>query len=138
MVLLANVCATAQAPTNNAPTAAAPPVANASLAGSVVDAKGGQPLKKARITLRRVFEPGPQGPGVNPQMQMELARRNEERASPYNATTDTTGKFTVPAVRPGRYRLYVERSGYVRTEYGQRQPGRPGAVMTLEIGRAHV
>lgn len=104
--------------------------------GNVVDAKGGQPLKKARITLRRVFEQGPLGGRNNAQLEADIARRvAEERNTPYNAVTDAAGKFVIPSVRPGRYRLYVERAGYVRAEYGQRQPGRLGAALTLDSGQ---
>lgn len=142
MAALALVCAApsvaqTKAGGTGAATTAAPPVA--SLEGTVVRATDGQPLKKARLTLRRVFDAQPQGlpggPGSQEAMRMEMMMREQTRNAPYIAASDVTGKFTIPNVTPGRYRLTVERQGYVRTEYGQRQPGRAGATITLNGGQ---
>jgi hypothetical protein len=50
-------------------------------------------------------------------------------------TTDDTGKFIFPNVRPGKYRLLASRQAYIRTEYGQRTPDGPGVVFTVTGGQ---
>jgi hypothetical protein len=95
--------------------------------GTVTRAVDGQPLKRARVILRRIVErPGPQqGPFGS-----------EQRGSPFVATSDAAGKFSLRDVTAGRYRLTVERQGYVRGEYGQRRPGGPGTPLVLAAGQS--
>lgn len=82
--------------------------------GTVVRVGTNEPLRKARISLERA----------------------ESRGQPAAAVvSDASGKFILKEVDPGRYRLNVERNGYVRQQYGQRGPGQPGAILTLEPGR---
>lgn len=78
--------------------------------GMVLKSADGMPLKKARVILRRA----------------------EGRAAPVQGTTDAEGRFILRDVPPGRYRLFVERNGYARQEYGQRSANRPGSVITLQ------
>src|SRR5216683_2314335 len=67
------------------------------LEGQVVNATTGQPLGKAALTLRRVdARPGASGPGAP--------------ASSYSATSDTSGKFSIPSIEPGKYRLSATRT----------------------------
>jgi hypothetical protein len=82
--------------------------------GTVLRAGTNEPLRKARVTLRRA------------------EGRSEASQS---ATTDAAGRFALKSVEPGRYRLFVERIGFVRQEFGQRTPGRPGSVLTLSEGQ---
>ena len=81
--------------------------------GQVVKAGTGQPLKKARVVLRK----------------------EESRETPQAVGTDADGKFQFKNVEPGRYRVYAVRNGYVRQEYGQRSSTRPGTVLTLAPGQ---
>lgn len=116
------------------PAGSAP--AGAQVQGTVVSAAGGQPLKKARVTLRRVMEGGPGAQGGPPMGPGgEAFNRPQVRNVPYTAITDASGQFAITDVQPGRYRLTVERQGYVRAEYGQRQAGRAGATLTLDAGQ---
>jgi protocatechuate 3,4-dioxygenase beta subunit len=78
--------------------------------GMVLKSADGMPLKKARVILRRA----------------------EGRPAPVQGTTDADGRFILRDVPPGRYRLFVERNGYARQEYGQRSANRPGSVITLQ------
>lgn len=84
-----------------------------SIEGTVMKVTDGLPLKKARVMLRRA----------------------EGRATPVSATTDADGKFAMREVPPGRYRMFVERNGYARQEYGQRSANRPGSVITIGAGQ---
>ncbi len=103
---------------------------NCTVEGTVVRATDGQPLRRARVQLIRVQE---QRPGPPPGMPQVQAPRPPGR-SPV-ALTDSQGRFTLTDVQPGRYRMYVERGGYVRAEYGQRYPNRPGTQLTLDRGQ---
>jgi hypothetical protein len=51
------------------------------------------------------------------------------------ATTNDTGQFEFKDVPPGRYRLFAEREGFLRTEYGQSLPSPVGIPITLVSGR---
>ncbi|MGH9816347.1 MAG: carboxypeptidase-like regulatory domain-containing protein, partial [Candidatus Acidiferrales bacterium] len=95
---------------------AGPPVKPAelgSIEGTVLKITDGLPLKKARVMLRRA----------------------EGMSTPVSASTDAGGKFVMREVTPGRYRLFVDRNGYARQEYGQRAANRPGSVITIGAGQ---
>ena len=100
----------AQQPT---PQPAEKPPEKCVLEGQVVRAGSGEPLKKARVVLRKA----------------------EGRDEPYSTLSDAAGRFVLTDLEPGRYRLYVGRNGYVRQEYGQRQPNSPGTILTLAPGQ---
>ncbi len=93
---------------------AAPPVEKCTMEGQILDAALGAPIKKVQVTLRRVEGRNSIGAG---------------------ATTDAAGRFSLRDIDPGRYRLWAERTGYVRQEYGARSSGRQGTVLTLESGQ---
>jgi protocatechuate 3,4-dioxygenase beta subunit len=80
-----------------------------SIAGTVVKLAGGEPLRKARITLRS----------------------QNDRTRSISTTTDSGGRFELKSIDPGGYKLTVSRVGFVTFEYGQRKPGDPGATLTL-------
>ena len=86
--------------------------AAASIQGYVVRV-GGEPLGKARVMLRPV----------------------EGRSPVYGAVTEAGGAFHLANIRPGSYRLHIERDGYVDREYGQISPSRPGTVLVLLDGQ---
>src|SRR6476620_10712945 len=74
------------------------------LEGQVFNAVTGEPLGKAALTLRRVdSQPGPGAP-----------------ARSYSATSDSSGKFSIVNIDPGKYRLSATRTGFVNAEYGAR------------------
>jgi hypothetical protein len=87
-----------------------------SVAGQVSNANTGEPLGKAELTLRRTdMRPGTGGiPGS------------------YSGTTDSTGRFLIQKVEPGRYRLTARRNGYVAGEYGAADPSRAGNPVTVD------
>jgi hypothetical protein len=81
--------------------------------GIVVRLGTNTPLERARVELRR-------------------AEGNELVRS---TITVEDGGFALEGVAPGRYRLFAEHRGFVRSEYGQQIPGHPGQILTLESGR---
>jgi hypothetical protein len=84
----------------------------ASVEGVVMRADTGEPLRRAVITIRVA----------------------EGRGTPFTVATDIAGRFRIEGLPPGRYRLTVDRTGFVRAEYGQRAVDRPGSVLALAPG----
>ena len=70
----------------------APPAKPSSIAGSVVKEPGSQPLKKVLV---------------------QVVAENQQEGGNYTASTDADGHFRIENVLPGRYRLFVERTGFV-------------------------
>jgi hypothetical protein len=95
-----------------APRAAqGPPQKPGRLTGKILNAVTGEPLARADVMLM----PGQAGP---------------ERAT-YSTTTDASGSFVMADIPPGRYRLWGDRTGYVRTELGSRGAGRMGTTINV-------
>src|SRR5258708_11288412 len=86
------------------------PVEKATIEGLVVSAGTGEPLRRAVVTLRQVVG----------------------REPSYATSSDSSGHFMLRDIEPGRYRLWVQRNGYIRQEYGQRAANRPGTILTLQ------
>lgn len=84
-----------------------------SVEGQVVRVGTSEPVPKALVVLRRI----------------------DGRDTPYAATADASGKFSLLRVEPGRYRLSAEKNGFVRSEFGQRAADRPGTTLTLNPGQ---
>jgi hypothetical protein len=104
-----------------AETSSLNPADACTLEGRVVKLGTGEPLRKARVTLVREGQGIGSGRGARPQ--------------PVTVLTSAEGEFAFKDVAPGRYRLSVTRNGFVRQEYGQPRPGRPGSALTLTRGQ---
>ncbi len=89
------------------------PPEKSSIEGLVVKAATSEPLNKAWLTLRKL----------------------DGREPLHITSTDARGRFVLRDLEPGQYRLWVERKGYVRHEYGQRAANRPGTILTLAPGQ---
>ena len=106
---------------NGTPQPPPPPTPTADLAameGTVYNALGGTPLRKATITINRQ-NGGPLAPG---------ARTN------YSATTDAGGHYSIAGIEPGTYRVNADHTGYLNMAYNARKPGSAGTP--LDLGRA--
>jgi protocatechuate 3,4-dioxygenase beta subunit len=86
--------------------------AQASLEGKVVKESAGEPLKKAII---------------------ELIGENQEEGDNFTATSDQDGHYKIAGIHPGRYRLFVERSGYIEVDARRRRSD--GVVLSFEAGQ---
>src|SRR5215468_5911293 len=84
----------------------------ASLEGKVVKEPAGEPIKKAII---------------------ELIGENQENGGNYTATSDQEGHFRVTDIHAGRYRLFVERTGYIEVDAKRRRSN--GVMLSLEAGQ---
>ncbi len=85
----------------------------AALEGQVVTAATGEPLKKALLRLQKA----------------------DARAQSVTAVTDSSGRFAFSEIEPGRYRLSVQRNGYLQQRYGQRGRNHPGTILSLAPGQ---
>lgn len=95
-----------------------PPTPTADLAtmeGTVYNALGGTPLRKATVTMNR------QNGGPLPQ----------GARSSYSATTDASGHFSIAGIEPGTYRLNADHTGYLNMSYNARKPGGNGTPLDL-------
>lgn len=112
LVLLRGICdgqAPAQAQSEQKP---------AKVEGRVIHASSGEPVRKATLTLR----PAAMSPGV--------------LAPVHSVSSDAEGKFAFEKVEPGTYRLSAERQGFLRQDYGARQPFAAGTALRLGPGDA--
>jgi Carboxypeptidase regulatory-like domain len=87
-------------------------ILKASLEGSVVKEPAGEALKKAIV---------------------ELIGENQDEGGNYTATSDPEGHFKITAIQPGRYRLFVERTGYMEVDHKRRHS--EGIVLSFEAGQ---
>jgi protocatechuate 3,4-dioxygenase beta subunit len=98
-----------------------PPTPAAELAtmeGTVYNALGGAPLRKATVTLNRQSN-GALAPGTR---------------TSYSATSDGSGHYTISGIEPGAYRVNASRTGYLSMQYNARRPEGPGTP--LDVARA--
>lgn len=127
----------------------------ATIQGTVMKAGAGQPLKRARVSLRRSGQQAqPNNNAVQALAVVEavsgalnsagipngLPPGMEQRlqglgAQSTQAVTDDSGRFVFNGVEPGQYRISVDRDGYVRQEYGQRTFNGPGIVISVSAGQ---
>jgi Carboxypeptidase regulatory-like domain len=85
------------------------------IAGTVLSANTGEPLKKAYVVLRRGGD--------------------ESNKHPLTATTDASGHFSIDKIPADRYDLVIGRANYLEMQYGQDQPDKPGAILSLAPGQ---
>jgi hypothetical protein len=87
--------------------------------GRVFSAATGEPVKRAGLVLRRT----------------DLTPNSGGLPISYSTATDAGGGFAMKDIEPGKYRLSVNRTGFVNTEYGARGPQRPGTTLSLPAGQ---
>lgn len=89
------------------------PAASCVVAGRVVTAAEGNPLKSARVVL--------------------VPEQSGSRRQPYAIASDSDGHFILKDVVPGRYQFFATRPGFVEQKY-QAQGIDGGAVLSLKPG----
>ena len=87
------------------------------ISGQVTSATDGSPLRKATVTLRR----------------SDGDRR--QSGPPQTASTGDGGVFLFNKVAPGRYRIHLERNGFVGQDYGARRARATGQEVRVENGQ---
>jgi hypothetical protein len=110
LIVAAAAALSLQSPTSSAAQSSAP--ARAVVSGLVTKDPGSEPVKKALI---------------------ELITESQSDGGNYTALTGVDGGFHIENIVPGRYRLFVERSGYQEIDKHQRRS--EGRVLTLGAGQ---
>jgi protocatechuate 3,4-dioxygenase beta subunit len=91
----------------------APTAHASSITGTVVKEPGSQPLKKVLV---------------------QVVAENQKEGGNYTASTDADGHFHIENVVPGRYRIFIERTGFVGVnEHGLKSEVN---VFTVQAGQA--
>src|SRR5260370_41188492 len=93
----------------DAPGPSIKPEDKCAIEGTVVSATTGEPLKKARVSLRSL---------------------GQQNGGAYGTTTDGAGHFLVDDVDPGRYSFSASRNLYVSQQYSP-QGAKRGTTVTL-------
>jgi len=84
-----------------------------SIAGTVIKEPGSQPLKKVLV---------------------QVVAENQKEGGNYTASTDADGHFYIENVVPGRYRIFIERTGFVGVnEHGLKSDVN---VFTVQAGQS--
>src|ERR1700730_268032 len=96
------------------PSAQEPALAHASaIAGTLVKEPGSQPLKKVLV---------------------QVVAENQKEGGNYTASSDADGYFHIENVVPGRYRMFIEKTGFVGVnEHGLKSDFN---VFTVQAGQA--
>jgi hypothetical protein len=110
LVVAAAAALSLQSPLSSAAQTSTP--ARAVVAGVVSKDPGSEPVKKALI---------------------ELIAESQSDGGNYTALTGVDGGFRIENISPGRYRLFVERSGYQEIDKHQRRS--EGRMLTLGAGQ---
>jgi uncharacterized surface anchored protein len=97
-----------------APPPAIKPEDKCTIEGTVINASTGEPLKKARLTLRGMG--GPNG-------------------TPSGATTDNAGHFLIDDLDPGEYNFSASRNGFVSARYSADGDSKRPTSITLTNGQ---
>ena len=84
------------------------------LQGIVVDASSNAPISKAAVELRVAAGSG---------------------AMLATTHTDREGRFFIPNLAAGQYRIAVTHAGHITAEYGQRQVGGAGSTLAVAAGQ---
>jgi protocatechuate 3,4-dioxygenase beta subunit len=133
--------------------AQAPP--KGSIAGQVVNAKTGAPLKKTTVRLTMIVNANGRGPVATPlpapgspiqqalvgeilsQMAMVQTGLGQQYRGPNIRTveTDEQGHFSFASLDGGKYRLTAERQGFLRQNYGERKYSGGGTPIVLGDGQ---
>ena len=94
---------------------------------------GGDPLKKAVVTLRALgAQNNPPAANLNAVFQQGQVRQQNRNQT---VSTGDDGTFAFNNVAPGQYRVSVERDGYITQEYGQRSFNGTGTILTVSAGQ---
>src|SRR6187397_2495926 len=69
---------------------------------------------------------------------VELRTTSGEPSVAASTITDSAGKFYLPAMASGSFRIVASHPGHVLAEFGERPPGGPGTPLTLNNPPANI
>ena len=106
-------------------------VARATIEGLVTRTDNGQPLKGARVTLRRGNNAAANGALAGLALGANQSLLVNAVGMVGTVTTDGNGRFVFTGVEPNSYLISAELDGFIRSEYGQRTPTGRGVVVPV-------
>jgi len=104
-------------PAPSAPEQQVKPQDQCLVEGSVINSVSREPLKKAHIVLRR-FDNNSSGD-----------------VPTYGAITESSGHFSIPEIEPGRYSIFVTRTGFTLAKQSGPKKNATPSVLTLNAGQ---
>ncbi|MBS1857006.1 MAG: carboxypeptidase regulatory-like domain-containing protein [Acidobacteria bacterium] len=110
--------------------AAAAWAAGGSIEGQVVNARTGTPLKRAMVRLVGGIDQTAGNPGAF------LGGRGGARPLMMNRETDEQGRYVFSNLAPGKYRITVERQGFLRQTWGARKYSGGSTPVAVGEGQA--
>lgn len=110
------------------PSPVAQAAGSASIAGTVVSAATGQPLRAVRLTLTG-------RPGGTSTAAAGAVTSSASGSVARTALSDSEGRFTFGLLPAGRYVVDATRDGFLPASYGQPRPGKPGTPVELSDGQ---
>lgn len=109
------------------PASNTPPEKRCVLAGRVVNALTGEPVKKANLNLA-ISRPGDSGTTF-------MTVNGASNQQGYSASSENDGTFRIEGIEPGQYKLSGNKSGFLRSSYGAKKPNQSGTILTLSPGQ---
>lgn len=114
----------------------------AAIRGRVTGAEGGQPVRRAVVTLMAMLPPGTSPPVPTGPVSAGAAAARAEAAGmanrPRSVVTDASGRFEFTGLTPGSYRLRASPSWnsgqYLAAAYGGKDSMDPGRAIELRDG----
>src|SRR4029453_2197489 len=104
---------------------------NATIQGVVTRVDNGQPLKGARVALRRANNQQANALLAAGALGANVSALANAVGAVANVTTDGNGRFTITGVSAGSYQMSAEYEGFVRSDYGQRTPTGRGVAFPI-------
>lgn len=89
------------------------------ISGRTVNAANGEPVRRARLMLRRADNPS--GGMGSP--------------AAYTTITDDHGRFAMKDIEPGKYDFSAQRAGFAESFYGALRAGGTGITLSLDAGQ---
>src|SRR5438128_2414289 len=108
------------------PASNTPPEKRCVIAGHVVNALTGEPVKKAEVRLLSSRA------GNNTGTLGSVATMGGQG---YSATSEADGTFRMEGVEPGQYSLSGNKSGFLRASYGAKKFNQRGTTINLSPGQ---
>ena len=127
-------------PPRDAAAPAAQPADTGEIAGTVVAADTGRPIRRATVRLvpagGSTSPPGLARMPAGPPVTIEASSVRGGTAAPVQVTDDE-GAFRFASLPAGDYLLSVSKAGYLPASYGQKRPGSatPGTPISLASGQ---
>jgi hypothetical protein len=146
LLLLSGMALAVQNPQRPQAAAQQAPTPKATIEGLVTRADNGQPLRGARVNLRRANNSGSNNTprvalGADQSALVNALGINQSAllnavGTLGTVTTDDKGHFLFSGVDPATYQISAEREGFIRSEYGQRTSTGRGVALPVAPNQA--